>query len=134
MTRAGLAPVAWAAVATSFGSIDEYIASCPAEVRDELEAIRQTIHRAAPEAVEAISYQLPTFKLDGTNLVHFGAWKHHLALYPLPTGTKAFQRRLAPYVAGKGTVRFPLGEPVPHDLVEAIVGFHVKERAKPAKR
>ena len=116
-------------MATSFGSIDEYIASCPAEVRDELEAIRRTIRRAAPEAVEAISYQLPTFKLDGENLVHFGAWKHHIAVYPVPTGTKAFQQRVAPYLAGKGSVRFPLGKPVPQDLVESIVIFHIEERA-----
>ena len=112
-----------------FEDIDAYIRSCPEEVRESLEAIRATIQRAAPEAVEAISYQLPTFKLAGVNLIHFGAWKHHLAMYPVPAGTKAFQRKAAPYLAAKGTLRFPLGEPVPLALIEDVVKYRVREAA-----
>ena len=110
-----------------FNSIDEYIQAFPDDVQRTLEKIRQTIRTTAPEAVETISYQIPTFKLHGKYLVYFAAFKNHIGLYPIPSGTKSFEKELSPYIRGKGTVRFPLNRPVPYDLVKRIVTFRVKE-------
>ena len=110
-----------------FNSIDEYIEAFPDDVQRTLEKIRQTIRKTAPEAVETISYQIPTFKLHGKYLVYFAAFKNHIGLYPIPSGTKSFEEELSPYIRGKGTVRFPLTRPVPYDLVKRIVTFRVKE-------
>jgi uncharacterized protein YdhG (YjbR/CyaY superfamily) len=110
-----------------YQTIDEYIGGFPAEVQEILEKIRQTIHNAAPEAGETISYQMPTFKMKG-NLVHFAAFKNHIGFYPTPSGTEAFQKELAPYKGGKGSIRFPLDQPIPYSLIERIVKFRVKEQ------
>ncbi len=110
-------------------TIDEYIAAFPTDVQERLQAIRQTIHAAAPEATEAISYGMPTFKLNG-NLVHFAAFKHHIGFYPAPTGLEAFAERLAPYKHSKGAVQFPLDQPLPLDLVTDITKFRVEETRK----
>ncbi len=115
-------------------TIDEYIAGCPPNVQPILRQIRQTIREAAPDAEEAISYQLPTFKLHG-NLVHFGAFKSHIGFYPTPTGTEKFQKELSVYQGAKGSVRFPLDQPIPYALIKRIVKFRVKEnRARAAAR
>ena len=113
--------------AKQFESIDDYIRGFPKSVQDALEEMRSTIRRAAPEAVEAISYQMPTFKLAGKNLVHFAGYEKHVGFYPLPSGIAAFKQDLAPYVQGKGSVQFPLGRPIPYDLVSRIVAFRVEE-------
>lgn len=110
-----------------FTTIDGYIAQFPKEVQAILEKIRQTVADAAPGAVEAISYQIPTFKLNGSNLVHFAAWKDHIGFYATPAGNAAFQKELARYKMAKGSVRFPLDEPIPYDLVAEIARFRVKE-------
>ena len=107
--------------------MDEYIKTFPKDVQSILEKMRQTIRKAAPEAVEAISYQMPTFKLNGKNLVHFAAWRNHIGFYPTPSGTEAFKKELSRYKAAKGSVQFPLGEPIPYDLVKKIVIFRMKE-------
>ena len=107
--------------------MDEYIKTFPNDVRSILEKMRQTIQKAAPEAVEAISYQMPTFKLNGKNLVHFAAFKNHVGFYPIPSGIEAFKKELAPYQQGKGSVQFPIDKAVPYDLVRKIVIFRVKE-------
>jgi uncharacterized protein YdhG (YjbR/CyaY superfamily) len=112
---------------TTSKTIDEYIKTFPEHIRDILEKMRQTIKKAAPGAVEAISYQMPTFKLNGKNLVHFAAFKNHIGFYPQPSGTAAFQKELSPYKAGKGSIQFPLDKPVPFDLVKKIVVFRVRE-------
>ena len=114
---------------TKFRTIEEYIKTFPPETRKILEKMRRTIQKAAPGAAEAMSYQMPTFKLNGKNLVHFAAWKDHIGFYPTPTGTKAFQKELSRYKGGKGSVRFPLAEPFPFDLVKRIVAFRVKENS-----
>jgi uncharacterized protein YdhG (YjbR/CyaY superfamily) len=114
-------------MSTQYTSIDEYIETFPNDIQDILEKMRQTVRKAAPQAVEAISYQMPTFKLNGKNLVHFAAFKDHIGFYPLPSGISSFQDELAHYAGGKGSVRFPLGEPIPYDLVEKIVKYRVKE-------
>ncbi len=110
-----------------YQTIDEYIATFPEEVQEILKKIRHTIHKAAPEAVEALSYQIPTFKLKG-NLVHFAAFKNHIGFYPTPSGTAAFQTELAPYKGGKGSIQFPLDKPIPYELIAKIVKFRVKEQ------
>src|SRR3972149_1597693 len=115
-----------------FKTVDEYIKTFPPDVQSILEKMRQTIRKSAPEAVEAISYQMPTFKLNG-NLVHFAAFKHHIGLYPAPSGIEAFEKELSPFVGGKGSVRFPLDKPIPFDLVDKIVAFRVKENLKKSK-
>lgn len=110
-----------------YATIDEYIDALPPEVQPVVDAIRQTVRDAAPGAVEAISYQMPSFKWKGKNLIHFGAWKHHIGLYPIPAGTPAFAKKVAPYIAGKGTVRFLLRDPIPHDIVRTMVTLRMKE-------
>lgn len=112
--------------ATAPRNIDEYIAAFPEDVRKKLERIRATIRRAAPDAEEAIKYQMPTFVLHG-NLVHFAAFKDHIGFYPVPAGIEAFKKELGPYVSGKGTVRFPLGQPIPYGLIAKVVKFRVME-------
>jgi uncharacterized protein YdhG (YjbR/CyaY superfamily) len=107
-------------------TIDDYIAGYPADVQAILQQIRQTIHETAPEATEAISYGMPTFKLNG-NLVHFGAFKNHIGFYPVPSGMAAFKDELAAYKQGKGSVQFPLNQPMPLDLIRRIVEFRVEE-------
>ncbi len=107
-------------------SIDAYIAGFPPDVQAILQQIRRTIHEAAPDAQEAISYQMPTFKLKG-NLVHFAAFKNHIGFYPVPSGIAAFQDELAVYKQGKGSVQFPLDQPVPYDLIRRIVVFRAQE-------
>jgi uncharacterized protein YdhG (YjbR/CyaY superfamily) len=108
-------------------TIDTYIAQFPSEVQAILEKIRQTIHEAAPDAIEAISYGLATFKLNGKNLVHFGGWQHHIGFYPTPSGTEAFKKELSAYQHARGSVQFPLDQPVPYDLIREIVKFRLKE-------
>jgi uncharacterized protein YdhG (YjbR/CyaY superfamily) len=112
------------------GTIDDYIKTFPTDVQNILEKIRQTIRKAAPEAVEVISYQMPTFRLNGRNLVHFAAFKNHIGFYPIPSGIEAFRRELSPYKQGKGSVQFPLDKPIPYNLMEEIVRFRVKDTQK----
>lgn len=114
-----------------FETMDEYIKTFPKGVRSILEKMRQTIQKAAPEAVEAISYQMPTFKLNGKNLVHFAAFKNHIGFYPIPSGIEAFKKELAPFKQGKGSVQFPIDKPIPYDLVKKIVIFRAKENRVP---
>lgn len=110
-----------------FKTIDEYVRTFPKDVQTILENMRQTIRKAAPEAVETISYQMPTFKLNGRGLVYFAAFTNHVGFYPIPSGIKAFEKDLSPYKQGKGSVQFPLDQPVPFDLVTKIVKFRAKE-------
>lgn len=107
-------------------NIDEYIAGFPRDIQEILVKIRSTIRKAAPGAEEKISYQMPTFTLNG-NLVHFAAFKEHIGFYPTPSGTEKFQKELSEYKGGKGSIRFPLDEPIPFALIEKIVRFRVKE-------
>lgn len=111
--------------------IDEYIAAFPPEIQERLEKLRTTIQKAAPEAQETISYQMPTFTLKG-NLVHFAAFKNHFGFYPAPSGIENFSRELSTYASSKGAVQFPLDKPIPYDLVTKIVKFRVKENLEKA--
>ena len=107
-------------------TIDEYIKAFPRETQKILEEIRSTIKAAAPDAQEKISYQMPTFFLNG-NLVHFAAFKNHIGFYPVPTGIAKFKKELSVYEQGKGSVQFPLDQPMPLDLITRIVKFRVNE-------
>jgi uncharacterized protein YdhG (YjbR/CyaY superfamily) len=117
---------------TKAENIDEYIAGFPKDVRKKLEEMRATIRNAAPDAEEAISYAIPTYKLNG-NLVHFAAFKDHIGFYPAPRGIEAFKKELAAYKGGKGTVQFPLDHPLPVDLIRRIVKFRVKDNLESKK-
>jgi uncharacterized protein YdhG (YjbR/CyaY superfamily) len=110
-----------------FTTINEYISTFPGEAQAVLEQVRQAIHKAAPEAVETMSYGMPTFNLNGKHLVFFAGWKHHVSLYPLPAGDEAFQQELSQYKRAKGTIQFPLDKPIPYDFVEHIVTFLIRE-------
>lgn len=114
-----------------FTSIDEYITGFPQEIQKILEEIRATIKAAAPAATEKISYQMPTFFLKG-NLVHFAAFKKHIGFYPTPSGIDKFKKELSRYEGAKGSVQFPLDEPIPYDLIRKIVEFRVTENLKNA--
>ncbi len=116
----------------SFTSIDEYIESFPKETQKILREIRATIKAAAPQAEEKISYQMPTFFLNG-NLIHFAAFKNHIGLYPTPSGTEAFKEEIAKYKAAKGSIQLPLDEPMPLNLISRIVKFRVAENLQKAK-
>jgi uncharacterized protein YdhG (YjbR/CyaY superfamily) len=105
-------------------SIDDYIAGFPPETQAVLEEMRAIIKRLAPEAVETISYAIPTFDLDGRHLIHFAGFTKHIGLYPTPA-MKEFEGALTQYKTGKGSVQFPLGEALPVDLIERIVRFRL---------
>jgi len=107
-------------------SIDDYIARFPAETRKVLEEVRAVIRAAAPEATETISYEIPTFDLNG-HLVHFAGYEHHVGFYPTSSGIVAFKEELIPYKTGKGSVQFPLGQPLPTGLIRRVVEFRVRE-------
>ena len=109
-----------------FKTVDEYISSFPDSVQDALQQLRRTVTSAAPEAEEIMSYQIPTFKLNG-NLVHFAAFKRHIGFYPTPSAIEAFREELAPYEVAKGSVRFPLNQPIPFNLVTRITEYRVRE-------
>ncbi len=111
-----------------FASIDDYIGTFPAEVRTVLEQVRETVRTAVPEAVETISYDIPTFTLDGRALLHFAGWKHHLSVYPAPTGDDEVAQRLEPYRSGKGTLKFPLSQPIPYDLIGRLATRYSERR------
>jgi uncharacterized protein YdhG (YjbR/CyaY superfamily) len=117
-------------MAARFTTIDEYIDSFPEEVQDVLQRVRRTILAAAPPgAGQTISYGIPTVTLDGRYLVYFAGWKHHVSVYPVPGGDAAFEEVVAPYRAAKGTLRFPLREPMPYDVITRVVSALVAQRA-----
>ena len=114
-------------------TIDEYIAGFPDDIQQKLRELRRVIHETAPEASEKISYQMPTFYLNG-NLVHFAAFKNHIGFYPAPTGLDAFKEEIAKYPHSKGAVQFPLDGPIPFDLVRRIVAFRKEENLKKKRK
>ncbi|MGH8004386.1 MAG: iron chaperone [Limisphaerales bacterium] len=109
-----------------FGTIDEYIGSFPKDTQRILQTFHREIKSAAPQAAEAISYGIPTFKLNG-NLVHFAAFKNHIGFYPTPSAIAAFKKELSPYKTSKGAIQFPIDEPMPLALISWMVKFRVKE-------
>jgi len=116
-----------------YKTIDDYIAASPENTRAILGKIRKIIRENAPNAEETISYRMPSFKLNG-NLVYFAAFKNHIGFYPVPSGIEAFRDELAPFIAGKGTLQFPLDKPIPYDIIKKVVVFRVKENLAKAKK
>lgn len=115
-------------------NIDDYIADFPTATQVLLRQMRDCIAKAAPTAEEAISYGMPTFKLNG-NLVHFAANKAHIGFYPAPSGIIAFEKELKDYVTSKGAIQFPFEKKLPLTLITKIVKFRVSENMeKPAKK
>jgi uncharacterized protein YdhG (YjbR/CyaY superfamily) len=115
-------------------TIEDYIASFPPDIQETLQNIRATINRAAPGAEEAIRYGIPTFRLDGTNLVHFAAFKDHISFFPTPSAIAFFRDALSGYRLSKGTIQIPLNTPVPYDLIERITRFRAAEVKKDGKK
>ena len=118
---------------TNFQSIDEYIAACPPESQDYLRQIRKLIHSLVPDAKERISYQIAAFERNGKNIIHFAGWKQHVSLYPVPAGSEAFERQIAKYAGGKGTLKFPLDEPLPIKIIERVVKYRVMDNLQSQK-
>lgn len=116
---------------TTYSTIDEYIRGFPASTQKILKQLRAVIRKAAPAASERISYQIPTFFLNG-NLIHFAAYEHHIGLYG--ARIRPFERELHQYITGKGTLRFPIDQPIPFDLVRRLVELRVKEQSTKAKK
>ena len=114
-------------------NVDEYIASFPEDVQKILQQVRATIKKAAPKAEEAIKYAIPTLVLNG-NLVHFAAFKNHIGFYPAPSAGIAFKKELSKYKMGKGSVQFPIDQPMPLKLISDMVKFRVAENIKKVKK
>ena len=114
-------------------SIDEYIAGFPKETQKILEQVRATIKSTVPDAEETISYAIPAFTLNKTYLVYFAGYKNHISLYPAPTGNEAFEKEIAAYKSGKGTVQFPLNKPLPLNLITKVIKYRLKENLKQQK-
>jgi uncharacterized protein YdhG (YjbR/CyaY superfamily) len=114
---------------SSVGSIDEYIAEFPPETQRVLQQVRAIIRSAAPDATETISYAIPTFDLNGRHLVHFAGFARHIGFYPTPSGIDEFEADLSRFERGKGSVQFPLDQPMPADLIRRIVEFRAAQNA-----
>lgn len=126
---------------SSYTTVDDYIAAQPADSQAVLQQVRRAIRKALPGAVEVISYQVPTYKINGGYVVYFAGWKEHFSIYPASDDlVAAFKKELTPYRVSKGTLRFSLSEPVPVKLIERVARFlageaaeRARKRSKPAK-
>jgi uncharacterized protein YdhG (YjbR/CyaY superfamily) len=119
---------------TNITTIDEYIAGFPPTIQAILQQVRATIKNTAPEATEAISYGMPAFNLYNSYLVYFAAFKSHIGFYPTPVGMEAFKEDLKPYKTGKGSVQFPLDQPMPLDLITKIVEYRILDNQEKAAK
>lgn len=113
--------------------IDEYIANFPPDVQKVLQKVRKIIRKVAPDAQEKINYGIPTFTLNG-NLVHYAGFKSHIGFYPTPSGIEKFKSELSKYEGAKGSVKFPLDQPIPYELIQKITEFRVQEQQAKAKK
>ena len=111
-----------------FETVDEYIESFPTDVREKLESVRTAIRAAVPGTEERISYGIPTFALDGRYVVYFSGWKEHVSVYPIPDADPDLERELKPHMAGKGTLKFPLGKPMPLELIARVAARLLEQR------
>lgn len=114
---------------TGYQTIDEYIAKFPPDIQKKLITLREVIRNAAPDATEKISYAMPTFYYR-KNLVHFAAYEKYVGFYPTPSGIDAFKEELSRYKSSKGTVQFPIDEPLPYELIKRIVQYRLEENKK----
>ena len=109
-------------------SIDDYVSSFPGDVQAILQEMRSVLSEAVPNSTEAISYGVPTLRVEGKNVVHFAGWKHHVSTYPVPVVDANLEARIAQYRGGKGTLKFPLSEPIPYDLLSEIAALLLAQR------
>ncbi|HEY4202825.1 MAG TPA: DUF1801 domain-containing protein [Devosiaceae bacterium] len=110
-------------------NVEAYIATLPPQATEMFDELRKTLHAAAPGATETISYAIPALKQNGRILLYFSGWKEHLSIYPLPPGDADFTAAITPYIAGKGTLKFPLSRPLPHELITRIAAAHAARLA-----
>ena len=115
-------------MAQHFEEVEEYVSGFPPEVQTVLQTARKTIHAAAPGAQESISYGIPTFSVEGRPAVYLAGWKRHISIYPIPELDENLERRVAPYLSGKGTVKIPLAKPIPYELITVLVERLVTQR------
>jgi uncharacterized protein YdhG (YjbR/CyaY superfamily) len=115
---------------TGFQSVDEYIASFPEKTQKALEEVRTLIKTIAPDAIENISYQIAAFRVNGKNFVSIAGWKEHISMYPIPTGSEAFNKQIAKYMSGRGTLKFPLAESLPLKLIEKAIKYKLADHLK----
>ena len=113
-----------------FESVDAYISTFQPETRATLEAVRRTIRAADLDLDEGISYDIPVFTLHGRSVVYLAGWRHHISVYPVPATDEPLATELAPYITGKGTLRFPLDREIPLDLIERVVGLLISQRVE----
>ncbi|MBV9080939.1 MAG: DUF1801 domain-containing protein [Elusimicrobia bacterium] len=116
-------------MAAKGSEVDRYIAGFPIGVRRTLKNIRALVQAVAPQSEEVLRYGIPTYRIDGKNLIHFGAWKRSISLYPAPRGDAALRRAIKPYLNAKSTLRFPLEEPVPYELIAEVLANLIAEKA-----
>ncbi len=112
---------------TKINTIDEYISTFPLEIQKKLKQIKKTIHILTPNSKECICYGIPTFKLNGKNLVHFAGYKTHIGFYPTSSGIIEFEHEISKYKYSKGTIQFPHDKEIPYELIKKIVKFRIKE-------
>lgn len=113
-----------------FTTVDEYISTFPDDTQVILRRVQKAIRSVLPEAEEAISYNIPVFKLNDAYVVYFAGWAGHISLYPVPKGDEAFQEEIKPYIGGRGTLKFMLNAPIPYDLIKKVVATHLEEKLK----
>jgi uncharacterized protein YdhG (YjbR/CyaY superfamily) len=114
-------------------TIDDYIAAFPNDVQARLQEVRRAIAKAAPQAVEAISYRIPTFKQNGRYLIYFAGFKTHIGLYPVHADGAGFSAEMARYASGKATLKFPLGEPLPLGLIAKVIEIKLRDATTPKR-
>lgn len=117
-------------MAPTFRTVDEYISSFPADVQEQLQGVRDAMRAGAPGTEEAISYGIPTFMLEGRYLMYFAGWKRHISVYPIPAVDARLDREIERFKAGKGTLRFPLNEPIPYELIGRLVAAAMRNRRR----
>lgn len=111
-----------------YSSVEEYISDFPTNVQVLLEKVRQTVREALPEAKEKIAYSIPTFEVNGINVISFAGWKNYISLYPIPAGDRTFQGKIQQYKRAKSTLQFPLEKSMPYELIRQTVTFLEKEK------
>lgn len=112
---------------TNYKSVDVYIKTFPPNTQKVLRSVRKAIKEVVPDAEETISYQIPTFKLNGKYVIYFAGWANHISIYPKPRSSESSNKQLARFRGGKGTVQFPLDKPIPYPLIKKIVKFRLKD-------
>ena len=115
-------------MAPTAATVDEYIAGFPQATQNVLQEMRRHVHAALPDAEERISYQIPTFAIDGQYVIYVAGWKSHVSIYPIPDGDEALNADLKPYLSGRSTLKLPLNRPIPWDLVDRAIEAQVRSR------